>query len=102
MSDADAGQVSGEVLARALRTALREAGDRERAAKQQAYMKSAMPYYGILTPDFRRLINPILAAHAPGNRHAWEAAVRLIWDGATHREERYAALALCEHRRARP
>jgi len=28
--------------------------------------------------------------------------VRGLWDGATHREERYAAIAVARHRRARP
>jgi 3-methyladenine DNA glycosylase AlkD len=32
---------------------------------------------------------------------AWERTVRELWDDATHREERYAALAVARHRRAR-
>jgi 3-methyladenine DNA glycosylase AlkD len=40
-----------------------------------------------------------LAAHPALDREAWLATVRTLWDGATHREEWYAALALV---RAKP
>jgi 3-methyladenine DNA glycosylase AlkD len=64
-------------------------------------MKSAMPYYGITAPRLKQAIRPILATYAPGDRAAWEDTVRELWDGATHREERYAATALARHRAAR-
>lgn len=37
----------------ALRTAMRAAGDPERALAQQAYLKSDMPHYGIGSPDLK-------------------------------------------------
>jgi 3-methyladenine DNA glycosylase AlkD len=77
-------------------------GDPEVAAAQQAYMKSAMPCHGVPSPRLRQALRPILAAYAPDSRDAWEATVRELWDGATHREERYAATALARHRAARP
>ncbi|MGD9960034.1 DNA alkylation repair protein [Nocardioides sp.] len=82
--------------------ALASAGDPERAVAQQRYMKSAMPYYGITSPRLKTLLRPILAAHPPSDRAAWEATVRTLWDDASHREERYAAIALARHRAARP
>jgi len=85
-----------------LRVELTAAGDPQRAADQQRYMKSAMPYYGISAPDLRVLLRPHLKAFAPADRDEWETTVRTWWDGATHREERYAALALARHRVARP
>jgi 3-methyladenine DNA glycosylase AlkD len=84
-----------------LRVRLAAAGDPERAAGQQAYMKSSMPYHGIRSPELRRLLRPVLAEFAPAGRTEWEATVREWWDGATHREERYAAIALARHRAAR-
>ena len=69
---------------------------------QQRYMKSEMPYRGISAPGSARCCEPLLAAYVPTSRAAWEATVRELWDGATHREERYAALALARHRAARP
>ena len=65
-------------------------------------MKSSMPYYGLPSPVLKRVLRPILASYAPGDRATWETTVRELWDGATHREERYAATALARHRAARP
>ena len=33
-----------------------------------------------------------------GRREQWEATIRALWDGAAHREEWYAAIALARHR----
>ena len=85
-----------------LRAELAAAGDPGRAADQQRYMKSAMPYHGLSAPELRVLLRPHLKAFAPVDRHEWETTVRGWWDGATHREERYAALALARHRVALP
>jgi len=85
-----------------IRAALAGAGDPEQAVRQQAYMKSAMPYRGITSPELKALLRPLLAAYLPANRETWETDVRGLWDGATHREERYAALALARHRKAKP
>ena len=90
-------------LVAAVRAALAGAGDPVRAAGQQAYMKSSMPYRGLTSPELRVLLRPLLAdpALAPASREAWEADVRALWDGAAYREERYAAIALTGHRAAR-
>lgn len=97
MSAADAEWIAG------LRAALAAAGDPQRAASQQRYMKSAMPYHGITSPEVRALVRPHLelAAAQLTDRSAWEKTIRALWDGATHREERYAALALARARRFR-
>ena len=87
-------------LVAAVRAALEQHADPERAAGQQRYMKSAMPYFGLTTPQHRLVLAPLLAD--PGLRMAsraqWEATIAALWDGATHREEWYAAIALARHR----
>jgi 3-methyladenine DNA glycosylase AlkD len=90
-------------LVRAVRAALAGAGDPERAAGQQAYMKSSMPYRGLTSAELRALLRPLLAdpVLAPASRDAWLADVRALWDRAAFREERYAALAVTAHRAAR-
>lgn len=93
--------VADATLVRRLRAALEAAGDPERAAGQQAYMKSSMPFHGITSPELRRIVDPLFREHAPSDRQTWEGTVRELWDAATHREERYAALALAGHRSAR-
>lgn len=84
----------------AVRKALEAAGDPVRAAAQQVYMKSAMPYRGITSPELRALLRPLLADPdlRVARRSEWEAAVLDLWDGARWREERYAATALAGHR----
>jgi 3-methyladenine DNA glycosylase AlkD len=84
-----------------VRAALAAAGHPERAAQQQAYMKSAMPHRGISRPELKALLRPLLATYAPAGRGEWERDVRDLWDGAGFREERYAAITLARHRKAR-
>lgn len=81
-----------------VRAALAVAEDPDRAATQQAYMKSTLPYHGITSGELKALLRPILANHRIDDRVAWEATVRELWDGATHREQRYAATALLGYR----
>lgn len=84
-----------------LRAELATAGDPERAAAQERYMKAVMPYHGLSQPRLRALLRPHLKEFAPRDRAEWEETVRTWWDDATHREEMYAALALARHRAAR-
>jgi 3-methyladenine DNA glycosylase AlkD len=85
-----------------VRAALAAAADPVAAPTMQAYMKSPLPYYGVRVPDVRRIVGSVCADLPIDGREAWEATVRAIYDEATHREERYAALALVGHRLARP
>lgn len=95
---------ANEALVTAIRHRLAAHGDPTRAVAQQAYMKSSMPFRGITAPDLRRLMRSVLAdgVDAPASREQWESTIRTLWDGATHREERYAALAVARHAGARP
>ena len=90
-------------LVDAVREALAQAGDPVRAVGQQRYMKSEMPFRGLTSPTLRATLRPILGdtAYLLVDRASWEATVRLLWDGAAYREERYAALALARHGRWR-
>ncbi|CAB4938963.1 unannotated protein [freshwater metagenome] len=81
-----------------VRAALAATGDPGRAAQQQAYMKSDLPYVGLSAPELRALLRPLLAEHRFVDRGSWEAAVLELWDDVTHREEWYAAVALLRHR----
>ena len=82
----------------AVRAALAEAGDPARAAQQQAYMKSELPYVGLGSPALKALLRPLLVEHRFVDRAQWEAAVLELWEDAEHREEWYAAIALLRHR----
>ncbi len=91
-------------LATAVRTALAGVGNPDRALAQQAYMKSALPYRGVTSPELRDVLRPLLrsVALAPRDRGEWERTVRALWDDPEVREERYAAVAVAGHRVARP
>ncbi|CAL4859720.1 DNA alkylation repair protein [Microbacterium sp. MM2322] len=75
-----------------VRARLREVADPERAAGQQAYMKSDLPFLGVRVPDTRR----VARAAAVGETDPFRilADARELWDAASHREERYAAMML--------
>lgn len=81
-------------LQAALRSTLSAHACAATAEAQQRYMKSAMPYYGLTMPTLRRVVRPVLAAHPFANADDLREGVRLLWDEAEHREERYAAIAL--------
>ncbi|WP_026926047.1 DNA alkylation repair protein [Granulicoccus phenolivorans] len=88
-------------FAAAVRTALAAAGDPRRAAAQQRYMKSDLPFHGVAVPEVRRLTRALLAEYPIPDETVWEATIRELWDPATHREERYAALAVARYPRHR-
>ncbi|TDL43445.1 DNA alkylation repair protein [Microbacterium oleivorans] len=75
-----------------IRARLRAAADPSRAAGQQAYMKSDLPFLGVRVPDTRRIARAVVAEE-PDAAVIIEDAQQL-WDVASHREERYAAMML--------
>lgn len=86
-------------LAAEVRSALTAVADPAKAAPMQAYMKSAMPCLGVQTPQRRAAIRPVAAHWQPESFAAWEQGVWSVFEGAEHREERYAALDLALLRR---
>ncbi|MDN5795837.1 MAG: DNA alkylation repair protein [Intrasporangium sp.] len=87
-----------ETFVAAARAALVERADPVRAVGQQRYMKSAMPYHGLTSPELRRALTPILREVVMGSHAEWLATIEALWSRATHREQWYAALALARHR----
>ncbi|MGC0272484.1 DNA alkylation repair protein [Pseudactinotalea sp. Z1739] len=88
-------------LVAAVRAQLARAADPARAVAQQRYMKSALPFHGVAMAQVRRIVRDLAGAHPITTAAQWEATVRALWDGATHREERYAATALARQPRYR-
>jgi 3-methyladenine DNA glycosylase AlkD len=81
------------------RAALIASADPEHAAKMQAYMKSAMPYHGAHSTDVKRVMRELFADVSFASEAAYVREVRELWRGATHREERYLAIALTKHKK---
>jgi 3-methyladenine DNA glycosylase AlkD len=84
-----------------LRRRLWAAADPAKAPAMQAYMKSAMPYFGVQTTPLRAVCREAFAGLAFSDGESWRRAVLEIWRGAEYREERYAAIELVKHRSAR-
>ena len=87
-------------LLRQLRTELKKAANPHKAPEMQRYMKSAMPYHGVQTPAANRVFREILAPLEFHDAKEWQDTVLHIWRHAKFREERYAAIALCQYRNA--
>jgi 3-methyladenine DNA glycosylase AlkD len=81
-------------LVSAIRDALRDSADPERAPGMQAYMKSSMPYRGVPMPAVRSITKAAVRGHPVLTLDDLETAVRTLWDEAEFREERYAASGL--------
>ena len=76
--------------------------DPERAIKQQAYMKSAIPYYGVAMPDVRRIARSCHKDNPLGSEEDFESTIRSMWDDVTHREQWYAALTVATAKATKP
>lgn len=59
----------------------------------QAYMKSEMPSYGVKAKAMRAILKNAIGAQRLDWDEVRDTALAL-WDGATHREERHAAIEL--------
>ncbi len=81
-------------LIESLRAAFAAHADPAKAGAMQAYMKSALRFYGIPAPLRRQLTVAAARAHPAADSAALLAAVRALWRGARFREERYAAIEL--------
>lgn len=93
--------MDGRDLLLELRVRLAALGDPERARAQEAYMKSALPFHGVPSAGVRAICREVFGRYPFESPAAWRADTRGVWRGATHREERYAALELTGHRKAR-
>ena len=72
---------------------LRARADAEKARAMQAYMKTAMPFYGVQAAPRRRIVREAQRRFPIRTRCDYEAAVTGLW-ALPHREEKYAAIEL--------
>lgn len=85
-------------LIEAVRGALAAEGDAERAAGQQRYMKSEMPYFGVTLPRTTTLAKAVFAKHPLATYEDWRDTVLALFREADHRELWYVAEQLAEWR----
>ena len=85
-------------LVSAVRTALLAAAVPAKAPAMQAYMRSALPFYGVSAVPRDRALQAVLASQPPLRSFAaWRDTALGLWRGAAAREERYAVFALLAH-----
>jgi 3-methyladenine DNA glycosylase AlkD len=89
-------------LLQTVRSGLKAVADPSRAPGMQAYMKSEMPYLGVMSEPCRRVFKQSFEDLDLSSAKRWRALVLELWRGAEFREERYAAVALSGDPRARP
>jgi 3-methyladenine DNA glycosylase AlkD len=85
-------------LALEVRAALERAANPVKALQMQAYMKSAMPYYGVSSAEQKAIWKQLFPLHELSSSREWQRAALTLWRGATFREERYAAIGLTDLR----
>jgi len=85
----------------AIRSGRADLADPAKAPDMQAYMKSDMPFCGVQKPARAKLARSVFDAHPLDGFGAWQHTIQTLWRDATHREERYMALALLQDRRYR-
>lgn len=88
-----------DALVAGLRAGLSAHADPARAAAGQRYLKTTMPMWGVPRPVQKQVFRG-LAASPPPDAAAWEAAVRLAWEGP-EREMKWAAVAMTHAWRGR-
>ena len=89
---------ASRTLIRAVHDELWRVREPGRAAGQQRYMKSAMPFMGVRVPVMRKTARAVFDRHLPAGADEWRATILALWREAGYREERYAALELAVHR----
>ena len=85
-------------LIRAVHDELWQVREPERAAGQQRYMKSSMPFMGVRVPVMRKTARAVFDRHPPAGAGDWRATILALWREAAYREQRYAAVELAVHR----
>ena len=93
-----AGTQASRTLIRAVHDELWLVREPARAAGQQRYMKSSMPFMGVRVPLMRETARAVFDRYPPAGASDWRAAVLALWREARYREQRYAAVELAVHR----
>jgi 3-methyladenine DNA glycosylase AlkD len=81
-----------------LKASLAAHANAEKAAPMQAYMKSALPYWGIAAPLNSQLVKDLVREKPLADATTLASTMHGLWQQATHREERYAAIELAQLR----
>lgn len=73
----------------------------EKAPSMASYMKSVMPYRGVTSPIVRTTVRALAKDHPFTSIEQLSTSCFQLWNDAEFREERYAAIMLCDTKLAR-
>jgi 3-methyladenine DNA glycosylase AlkD len=82
-------------LVKFVQSELAACADEERAVEMAAYMKSAVPFYGVAKPERLPIIRAFKKQFAPAGQAQYLANVRALWQ-LPYREEKYLAINYAE------
>jgi 3-methyladenine DNA glycosylase AlkD len=82
-------------LVKFVQSELAACADEERAIEMAAYMKSAVPFYGVPKPERLSIIRAFKKQYAPDSQAQYLANVQALWQ-LPHREEKYLAINYAE------
>jgi 3-methyladenine DNA glycosylase AlkD len=85
-------------LVTAVRVGLAGLADPAKAPQMQRYMRSAMPYRGVASPERKKLTGRLFREFPLADRAAFLEVARVLWRTAEFREERYAVVDLTGYR----
>lgn len=88
-------------LISALRHELKSHANPEYGARLQAYVKSAMPLYGLKAKTMREISKAVFQQFPLDDFDHWRDTVLALWRNAKFREERACAIDLCDERKYR-
>ena len=75
---------------------LSERADPAKAEGMRAYMKTAVPFFGVQKPGRQVILRELVATFPPDDQDEYEHLVLGLW-GLPHREEKYLALGVARH-----
>ncbi|MYJ86866.1 MAG: hypothetical protein F4044_04025 [Rhodobacteraceae bacterium] len=84
-----------------LLTRFSEAGDPDTAKYQQSYMKTDMPFWGVKTPQTRKIVSSLIKESRIESPEEWVSLMDFIWTNASRREEWYASIEIFNHAKFR-
>lgn len=87
--------LNSNILKQYVSTELAQLANPAKAAEMAAYMKTAMPFYGVQKPERLPIIKEFKKSFAPGSYAQYEANVLALWQGE-FREEKYLAINYAE------
>jgi len=95
----DMSDLPNQALIEELRDQLRLRSNPAKAPGMQRYMKSAMPYLGVTSPELSTVCRAVFPHHTLDSADSFRATVLELWRTASYREERYAAIAITGDKR---